>query len=236
MILNLEMRIYPTEKDLKTVLFVVEQGFATVEQLWRVGFSHQKNVSYTYDRVLLLERAGYLKKSLVGAPFKVVQATSKGRNLVLGLTTHPLPTTSPSKDIAYHQLELNELRLLLACNGINSWRAAESLILDPDFRKIGQRHVPDGFYLSSQGVRTAVEYDRTLRSKERIKERFLGYLAELMAPDRSFDRLIYLVEDSLIKTYRTLFAQAFEGLKDRSILMPLSEFKAQLRGGKHGQR
>lgn len=48
-----ELRIKRTERDLKVVLFVVEQGFATIEQLWKVGFNHQKNVSYTYDRVLL---------------------------------------------------------------------------------------------------------------------------------------------------------------------------------------
>lgn len=221
---------------MKVVLFVVEQGFATIEQLWKVGFNHQKNVSYTYDRVLLLERAGYLKKSDLKASFKIVQATTKGRNLVLNNASYPLPTTSPPKDVAYHQLELNELRLLLSARAIDSWRPAESLILDPDFKKIGQRHVPDGFYLNSQGIRTALEYDRTLRSKERIKERFLGYLAELMSPDRSFDRLIYLVEASLLKTYRPMFDQAFDGLKDKAILIPISEFKRQLTGEKNEQK
>jgi hypothetical protein len=226
------IRIYPTERDLAAVLFVVEQGFATIEQLWKVGFSHQKSVAYTYDRVLLLEQAGYLKKTALGAGFKVVQATQKGRNLVLNQTSNPLPTSAPSKDIAYHQLELNEVRLLLAARGNYSWRPAESLIIDPEFHKIGQRHVPDGLYTNSQNVRTAVEYDRTMRKKDRIRERFSSYLAELMSPDRSFDRLLYLVDSALERVYRPLFQDAFNTMKDRTILMTISDFKNQLAGTK----
>jgi hypothetical protein len=53
------MRI--TERDKECVRFVVEQGFATIEQLWKVAWSDQKNASYVYNRVLSLERAGFFE-------------------------------------------------------------------------------------------------------------------------------------------------------------------------------
>ena len=54
------MRI--TERDKECVRFVVEQGFATIEQLWKVAWSDRKNASYVYDRVLILERAGFFQQ------------------------------------------------------------------------------------------------------------------------------------------------------------------------------
>ena len=62
MVLEIETgRMRITERDKECVRFVVEQGFATIEQLWKVAWSNQKNSSYTYNRVLSLEKFGFLK-------------------------------------------------------------------------------------------------------------------------------------------------------------------------------
>jgi hypothetical protein len=66
-----------TERDKVCLQFVVEQGFATIEQLWQVAWGTQKNVSYTYNRIIELERGGYLRSVKVsGTTFKIVSATT----------------------------------------------------------------------------------------------------------------------------------------------------------------
>lgn len=220
-----EERMHPTERDKRAVLFVAEQGFATIEQLWRSGWGDQKTASYAAERLALMERVGFLKSfRLENSPLKVYRASGMGRYLVSGISQNPIPMTDLSQTIAIHQLELNQVRLALESKGVTSWRSAESLIIDPSFKKLGGRHVPDGFYVSSNGTKTAVEHDRTLRKKERIKERLSDYLSELMSPDRSFDRLVYLVSPNLEHIYRPIFEKSFSAIKDRTILMTLPKF------------
>jgi hypothetical protein len=224
-------RIRITERDKLCAEFVVEQGFATIEQLWKVAWSDQKSAAYAYDRVLLLERSGFFKQVKVdGVTFKIVSSTAKSRSLVASFSQHPTPAMNASKDIVFHQLDLNELRILFQKKGLTNWRSAECLAVDPSFKKIGTRHIPDAFYISSNGTRTAIEYDRTLRKKDRIKERLSSYVVELMSPDRNIDRLIYLVAPAYLKTYQQIFNQGFEGVRGRFVLSTMDEFKKQLAG------
>ena len=232
-----EERMHPTERDKRAVLFVVEQGFATIEQLWKAGWGDQKTASYAAERLALMERVGFLKSfRLENSPLKVYRASGMGRYLVSGISQNPVPMTDLSQNIAIHQLELNQVRLALESKGVTSWRSAESLIIDPSFKKLGGRHVPDGFYVSSGGTKTAVEHDRTLRKKERIKERLSDYLSELMSPDRSFDRLVYLVSPNLEHIYRPIFEQSFSAIKSRTILMTLPKFLEALSGNKNHEQ
>lgn len=223
------MRI--TERDKECVRFVVEQGFATIEQLWKVAWKDQKNSSYTYNRVLSLEKFGFLKSVKINdATMKVVTSTPKARIVTAELSHHPTPVQGVSKDLVHHQLHLNELRILFHEKGLSGWRSAECLAVDPTFKKLGSRHVPDAFYISSRGVRTAIEYDRTIRKKDRIKERLSLYLAELMSPDRNIDRLIYLVAPAYLKTYQQVFDQNFESVQGMFVFTTLDEFKKQIMG------
>ena len=226
-----EGRVRITERDKLGIGFVVEQGFATIEQLWKVAWSDQKSASYVYDRVLILERAGFFKTANVGSvTYKIVSPTAKARNLIASFSQHPIPFINASIDIVFHQLDLNGLRILFQEKGLSNWRSAECLAVDPSFKKIGTRHVPDAFYVSSNGTRTAIEYDRSLRKKDRVKDRLSSYVVELMSPDRNIDRLIYLVAPAYLKTYQQIFDQGFEGIKGRFILNTMEEFKKQLAG------
>lgn len=224
-------RIRITERDKECVRFVVEQGFASIEQLWKVAWSDQKNSSYTYNRVLSLEKFGFLKSVKINdATMKVVTSTPKARIIAAEFSHYPTPLQGVSKDLAHHQLHLNDLRILFQEKGLKDWRSAECLAVDPSFKKLGSRHVPDAFYVSSKGIRTAIEYDRTIRKKDRIKERLSLYLAELMSPDRNIDRLIYLVAPAYLKTYQQIFDQSFESVRGMFVFTTMDEFKKQIMG------
>lgn len=224
-------RIRPTSRDRLCLQFVAEQSFATIDQLWQFAWPSLKNSDYTYDRVLSLERSGYLKQVKVeGISHKVLTVTLKGRNLVASALSFPIPERGGPIDIARHQLDLNELRLTFLRRGVDSWRSAECLGVDPSFSKIGDRHTPDAFYVTSRGLRVAIEYDRTLRKKDRIKERLSAYLAELMSPDRAIDRLIYLVAPAYLKTYQQIFDESFSGVRGSFILTTMNDFFKQLEG------
>ena len=232
MVLEIETgRMRITERDKECVRFVVEQGFATIEQLWKVAWSDQKNSSYTYNRVLSLEKFGFLKSVKINdTTMKIVTSTPKARIITTESSAYPTPVQGVSKDLVHHQLHLNELRILFQEKGLKDWRSAECLAVDPTFRKLGSRHVPDAFYISSRGIRTAIEYDRTIRKKDRIKERLSLYLAELMSPDRNIDRLIYLVAPAYLKTYQQIFDQSFESVRGMFVFTTLDEFKKQITG------
>lgn len=86
----------------------------------------------------MLEKAGFLKSlKLEHSPLKVYRATAIGRHLGAQVAQSPIPMTDFSSSIAIHQLELNEIRLALELNGLKNWRSAESLIVDPGFKKLG---------------------------------------------------------------------------------------------------
>lgn len=224
-----------TNYDLRCLLFVSEQGYASIDQLWRYAWGHQKNSDYTYDRVLSLERAGYLKKiDAKGISFKVVTSTVLARNSVSSVSLFPVPINAGPVATAAHQLGLNEIRIAMEGAGLEGWRSAESLMIDPRFKRIGSRHIPDAFYVSSKGVRTAIEYDRTLRKKERIKERLSLYLTELMSGDRNVDRIIYLVPSSYLPLYEQIIEVGFSGIKDRFVLTTIDSFLNNLKSVKVG--
>ena len=232
-----EKRVNPTNRDKKAVLFLVEQGFATIEQLYQAAWGDQKTSSYAYERLILLERAGFIRGSRLNVgPLKIYQATGMGRHLVATMSPFPMPMTDLSKTIAIHQLDLNEVRLSLESRGVNSWRSAESLIIDPTFSRIGGRHVPDGYYVSSKGSRTAVEYDRTLRKRERIRDRLASYMSELYSPNRSFDRLVYLVSPNLENVYRAIFEQEMASFKDKVLLVNINTFLKSIQGDSFRER
>lgn len=224
-------RVRVTERDEVCLKFVVEQGFATIEQLWRIAWSDQKNSSYTYNRVIALEKSGLLKTiKLNDSLTKVVTSTLKSRHHVAQNSAYPTPFSGVSTDLIQHQLDLNELRILFQKKGLSGWRSAETLVIDPSFKKLGSRHVPDAFYISSKGIRTAIEYDRTIRKKDRIKERLSLYLTELISPDRNMDRLIYLVAPAYLKIYQQVFQENFQAVQGMFVFTTLEEFKQQLAG------
>ncbi len=230
---RVDKRLQVSSRDRKAVLFVAEQGFAMASQIWRVAWSDHQSPVYTRSRLLGLQRLGFLDSlKIESSACKIFRVTQKGRNLVAGISKNLLPTGSLSPSMAVHQLELNEVRIELEARGVSSWRSAESLLIDPTFEKLGGRHVPDGLYLTSKGVRTVVEYDRTMRKKERIKERMSGYLVELMSPNRSFDRLIYLVSPMLERAYKALFEDELISVHDRAVLMTMPDFLNVLRDKK----
>lgn len=222
-----------TQNDLRGLLFAAEQGYATIDQLWRVAWGHQKNSDYTYDRVLLLERKGYLKKVETKTLLvKVVTVTGLARVAVTSISPFPVPVNAGPVATVAHQLGLNELRIAMQAAGLKGWRSAESLWIDPEFKRIGSRHIPDAFYTSSKGARTAIEFDRTLRKKERIKERLSLYLTELMSSERTIDRIIYLVPMSYLSLYKQIIDVGFSGIKDRFVLTTLDNFISQIKEGR----
>lgn len=229
-------RMYPSDRDKKAVLFCAEQGFATVDQLWKIAWSNQRTSSYAYERLLLLERNGFLKSiKISNSAIKVYRPTIQGRHFVSHLSETPLPLSDVPVSMALHQLDLNEVRIAIEKAGGQSWRSSESLAIDPTFNKLGSRHTPDALYLSTKGILTAVEYDRTLRKKERIRERFQDYLTELMSPDRSFERLVYLVSPSMKIVYEHIFNEIMSPVKSRALLITLPHFMEAVLGDRHGK-
>ena len=80
--------------------FVVEQGFATIEQLWKVAWSDQKNSSYTYNRVLSLEKFGFLKSVKINdTTMKIVTSTPKARIITAESSAYPTPVQGVSKHV-----------------------------------------------------------------------------------------------------------------------------------------
>lgn len=220
-------KIRLTERDMLCLRFVVEQGFATIEQLWKVAWNDQKNASYVYDRVLVLERAGFLKAiEMAGVSFKIVTLTTKSRNSIATMTSSPVTIRTPPPNQVQHQLDVNELRIMLGHLGKLS--VYSSLCLTSFFHN--RIYAPDLILDLENTTKVAVIYDRTIRKKERIFDKINFFTSETDLPDRKYDVILYLVSQGFLNTYREILAHKFYKYSKIVKLTSYEDFYLNLNG------
>ena len=202
----LKERVRLTERDILCLKFIVEQGYATINQLWRIAWANQKSEAYVYGRILILERSGFLKSIKIdGFTFKIVSMTSKTRAAIASITSAPIAIRVPPRNQVQHQLNINELRIVLG--QLETVSVYSSLCLTSFFHN--RIYAPDLILELAHLKKVAIVYDRTLRKKDRIFNKITFYTSEIDIPARRFDVVLYLVSQGFLNTYRHIFEQKF---------------------------
>lgn len=214
-----------TERDMLCLKFVVEQGFATIEQLWKVAWNNQKSTAYVYGRVLILERGGFLKSVKIdGATFKIVSMMPKSRNSVASMTSSQVASRPPPINQVRHQLSINELRIKLW--DLEKLTVYSSLCLTSFFHN--RIYAPDLIIGLENTKRVAIVYDGTIRKKDRIFDKINFFTSETDLTSRRFDVILYLVSQGFLNTYRQIFDQKFDKYSKTVKLVSYEEFYSNI--------
>src|SRR3989338_4822122 len=181
-----------TVRDAKACLWVCEQGVLTVDQLWRAVCWNDasRGPRYAYERVLFLERAGYLSRIKTVTSLKsYFKATRLAQELASGSGggSGLVPLATPALNEIPHASELTELRLsALRAGRAASWSPDRVLMLDPTFpRERFYGLVPDAIWTTPSGKRIAVEYERTRKGVSRVRLKVEAFSREIARPDRT---------------------------------------------------
>lgn len=193
-----------TERDKVACRWVCEQGVMTVEQLWRAVWWNPDSNSprYAYDRVLFLERAGFLKGVRTAFNLKTYfKATKMAQELAMssGEGFSLIPLHAPPVTETGHSDGMTELRLAVLRAGkcadttSASWKTDRVLMIDPGFpRERFYKHLPDALWVTPSGKRIAVEYERTRKVLSRLRLKVETFAREMARPDRAFDLVLWI--------------------------------------------
>ena len=222
-----------TERDVLALQWVCEQGLMTIDQFWRAIWWNQKSKGprYAYERILLLERNGFLEK--IKTPFSqkfYFRATKSG----IGLASDRMQDCSiipifqtPSQQIPHVDL-LTELRLIVSqAEKIGSWATDRVLMTDLDFPK-DRFHisVPDVLWVTKKGRRIAIEYERTSKAISRVRAKVQSYERELLRQDSLIDLVLWISSPVTHKTLSSLLVG-----KSKQRLRTFNELKMELENG-----
>ena len=192
-----------TDRDRLACKWVCEQGVMTVDQLWRAVWWNPESSSprYAYDRVAFLERSGFLQPLRTPYSLKTYfKATKQGQEAALalenkeGVAMSLVPLHSPPLNEIAHSDGLTELRLRVEKQQSEAtWKSDRVLMIDPSFpRERFYSHVPDAIWTTPKGSRIAVEYERTRKTKSRLRLKIETFSREVARPDRAFDRVLWI--------------------------------------------
>lgn len=165
-----------TERDLEAIRWICEQGVMTVDQLWRaVWWSDQtRGPRYAYERVLFLERSGFLEK--VKTPYSLkayFRARKRAYNLLStrgqGVTLIPTPKTPINETL--HADGLTEMRLAVLRSGkLGNWIPDRVLRIDPSFpRERFEITVPDAIWSTKESGSRIETTSQSFKKSRRIE-------------------------------------------------------------------
>ena len=188
-----------TKRDAKACQWVCEQGVMTVDQLWRAVWwsDASRGPRYAYERVLFLERSGFLVRTETPYSLKsYFRATRLAQELAstCGEGSGLIPLASPALNEIPHADQLTELRLrVLKAGRYTSWRPDRVLVIDPTFpRERFYGLVPDAIWTTLSGKRIAVEYERTRKGISRVRLKVEAFSREIARPDRAMDLVLWI--------------------------------------------
>ena len=217
--------------------WICEQGAMTVEQLWNAVWHNGESLSprYAYERVLFLERAGFLERVKTPGSLKshyralkpAVAIVCERSQSVDGIPSPRVPTNEIP-----HVDTLTEVRLAVLRSGrLGEWKTDRVLVLEPSFPRERFEHaVPDAIWTTKkQGRRIAVEYERTRKGRTRIKQKVDLFARELSRADRFFDLVLWIATPGAYRDLENVLG-THPGQRLRTVQQFLDELRAKPAG------
>lgn len=229
-----------TSRDIAALKMVCEQGAMTVDQLWAAVWHGGQSTSprYAYERVLFLEKSGYLERIRTTASLKNHYRAHKSAIAVVSERSQEIvsiPSFKPPINEIPHVDVLTELRIAVLKSGrLGEWRTDRMLVLEPDFPRDRFEHtIPDAIWTTKQqGRRIAVEYERTRKGRSRIKQKVDTFDRELGRLDRIFELVLWIASPGAYRDLENVIGLKHPNQKLRTINQFLSELKDDQSTGK----
>jgi len=199
-----------TDRDLDIFGFVLEQKFASLEQIYFRFFDVREKVSdplpkglfVTRQRLQILKRHGFLKAEKVYSESKSLYLVT---SLAVSMIRSKRPHLSDLKVISQidfrnydHDTKVNDCRVAIERTGkIIRWlpeRRLRAQGFESDFSwdQLPSELVPDGIFITSKGERVAFEIETTPRKKSRYEEKLLGLRSVMLGSKPLIHRVIWV--------------------------------------------
>ena len=183
------------ERDLDIFSFLLDQKFASLEQLYFRFFDIRAQVSdplpsglyVTRQRLQILKRAGLIHTQKVFSEAKSLYLLSPlGFQIFRGRRPHDA-FSQQVKEVDFrnyeHDTKVNDCRTAIERTGkIMKWLPERRLRMKGfesqfSFQTLPKELVPDGIFVSSKGERIAFEIETTPRKRSRYEEKRNGFLS-----------------------------------------------------------
>ncbi|MET0013038.1 MAG: MobC family replication-relaxation protein [Sedimenticola sp.] len=205
------------EKTQFALAFLLEETFTTAENMGLVmGIKSRQGVSKALSQ---LENAGLVRK---------VDVPLLGQRCIrlYGITPHGVgmaqidsdawrdrPSFEPSRvyvSTLQHRIDTQKLRLQAEAAGWSNWIPGERL---GKFTRGDKR--PDAIAVSPTGITTAIEVERTIKSKRRYEEIISHYLQLIKGGEMGINRVVYLSPAGMSLKIRKIFQEGIESVPVR---------------------
>ena len=199
-----------TDRDLDLFGFILEQKFASLEQIYFRFFDVRKSITevlpkglfVTRQRLQLLKRHGFLKAEKVYSEAKSLYLIT---NLAVQVLRSKRPHLADLKVISQidfrnydHDSKVNDCRVAIERTGkIIRWLPerklrAQGFESDFSFDELPSELVPDGIFITSKGERVAFEIETTPRKKSRYEEKLSGFRSVMIGSKPLIHRVIWV--------------------------------------------
>lgn len=199
-----------TERDVELLGFLLDQKFASLEQIYFRFFDVRKavtdplpsNLFVTRQRLQILKRAGLVTSQRVFSEAKSLYLlTQLGFQIFRGRRPHDA-FAQPTREVDFrnyeHDTKVNDCRIAIEKTGkVMKWlpeRRLRSQGFESEFsfHELPKELVPDGLFVSSKGERIAFEIETTPRKKSRYEEKLDGFLSVMGGKNPLIHRVFWV--------------------------------------------
>ena len=200
-----------TERDLELLGFLLDQKFASLEQVYfrffdvraKVTDELPQNLFVTRQRLQVLRRAGLVSTEKVFSESKSLYLlTTLGFQIFRARRPHDA-FASPTKDVDFrnydHDTKVNDCRIAIERTGkVMKWLPerrlrAQGFESEFSWSELPKELVPDGIFISKKnGDRIAFEIETTPRKKSRYEEKRDGFLSVMRGQSPLIHRVIWV--------------------------------------------
>ena len=200
-----------TERDVELLGFLLDQKFASLEQVYfrffdvraKVTDELPQNLFVTRQRLQVLRRAGLVSTEKVFSESKSLYLlTTLGFQIFRARRPHDA-FASPTKDVDFrnydHDTKVNDCRIAIERTGkVMKWLPerrlrAQGFESEFSWSELPKELVPDGIFISKKnGDRIAFEIETTPRKKSRYEEKRDGFLSVMRGQSPLIHRVIWV--------------------------------------------
>jgi hypothetical protein len=200
-----------TERDIELLGFLLDQKFASLEQVYfrffdvrqKVSDELPQNLFVTRQRLQVLRRAGLVTTEKVFSESKSLYLlTTLGFQIFRARRPHDA-FSSPAKDVDFrnydHDTKVNDCRIAIERTGkVMKWLPerrlrAQGFESEFSWSELPKELVPDGIFISKKnGDRIAFEIETTPRKKSRYEEKRDGFLSVMTGKSPLLHRVIWV--------------------------------------------
>ncbi len=231
-----------TERDISIFSFLLDQKFASLEQIYFMFFDIRKSVDdplpkgffVTRQRLQILRKAGLISTQKVYTESKSVYLLSPLGFKIIESRRPNDAYAPPVKKVDFrnyeHDTRVNDCRIALERSGrVMKWLSDRRLKMEGFSSQFSNQNlpksvVPDGVFISKKGKRVIFEIEASTRKKKRYQDKYWDFRSVMMERDSLIHHVIWVGATPTIKRSLLSIAGDNESFSVESYLYFLNNF------------